>query len=78
VTYELDASYYDAIRDVRSAEGGFAEMITSYGDYSVKAKLRTTSGITSLRRGLYEALVEQHGTSDDPDIRKALQDIHDN
>jgi len=78
VTYHLDDSYYDAIRDVNDRSTGFAEELTSYGDYEVKASIRVKDRAILTSRGLADALREAHAESTDPTVQKALRDISDN
>jgi hypothetical protein len=41
VTYNLHDSYYDPVRQVSRSTPGFEEQISSYGDFEVRATLRT-------------------------------------
>lgn len=75
VTYQLDPTYYDPLREVRDRSSQFSEELTSYGDYVVQAKIRTKDHSIVTTRHLYEALREAHGESLDPVIQKALSDI---
>ena len=78
VTYELDDSYYDPIRESRNQSGGFPEEITSYGDYPIVAKIRTRHATTTIKRSLAEALDESHHGDPGEDVKKALSDIRKN
>jgi hypothetical protein len=78
VTYRLDPSYYDPIRESRDRRSNFGEEITSYGDYPVHAKVRTSDHAIVTSRNLYDALRETYGDSADPDIQQALEAIRDN
>jgi len=78
VTYQLHPTYYDPLRDVRERSTSFSEDLTSYGDYVIQAQVRTKDhSIVSTRR-LADALRETHGESDDPMVKKALEDIEKN
>ena len=78
VTYRLDDTYYDPVREVHTIDDGFAETVTSYGNYPITARIRTTSYPVRLRRTLYDALKETHENDDEPSILRALKDIRDN
>ena len=78
VTYQLDPSYYDPIRETLSPSNGFAEDITSYGDFLVTARIRTPSATIPIQRSLSQALIETHSGEITPEIQKGLQDIIDN
>jgi transcription initiation factor IIF auxiliary subunit len=78
VTYRLHETYYDPVREVYNREDGFAEVLTSYGDYEIQARIRTKSFPIELNRSLYDALEESHRNDRDASIVKALNDIHDN
>jgi hypothetical protein len=75
VTYTLDDSYYDAVREVRNSEAGFEERLTSYGDYTVQAKIRTPNGVTTVAVPLSTALSEGSGEALNSAIADALHDI---
>ncbi len=77
VTYELDRSYYDPIREARDRSGGFTQEVTSYGDYVVKANVRAKSGSTTLAVPLSKALEYSYvanGGLTDP-VRFAIEQI---
>lgn len=78
VTYRLDETYYDPVREARNAKTDFAEEITSYGDYAVRAKIRTRDGAILTSRDLYEALAETYSNNRDPEVLAALESIRDN
>lgn len=78
VTWQLDESYYDPIRDARNPDSGFAEELTSYGDYEVKAIVRVKDRPILASRNLADALRETHGGSDTAEIRAALRAIAEN
>lgn len=85
ITYKLDASYYDPVREVfRSRRGAdFAERITSYGDYEISAspsgvsESRSSARVTETRSLLSKALErsvqEQAGAT--PALQEALEYI---
>lgn len=78
VTYVLDSSYYDRVREVRSgAKNGFPEEITSYGDFTVEALVRTKSqGTVPVSSKLSEALLLGHRDAlSDESIGKAIRNI---
>jgi hypothetical protein len=78
VTYYLHETYFDPVREIRDAASAFAFQTTSYGDYTVTAKIRTKSGSFTLKRRLYQALEESCRDITSPEIQRALQDIRDN
>lgn len=78
VTYYLDPTYFDPVREARDGASQFAEELTSYGDYIVQAKIRTSDHSILAKRSLFEALHETYGNAPDPSIQKALDDIRDN
>jgi len=75
VTYRLHPTYYDPIRESITRADGFAEEITSYGNYVITARIRTKSFAVELRRSLYDALHDTHGNDTEPSIIDALKDI---
>ena len=75
VTYRLHESYYNPIREVRDKTGGFEHTITSYGEFIVTSKIRTTSFSKELTKSLYQALKYTHGSENDSSIVQALEDI---
>lgn len=78
VTYQLDSSYYDPVREVLNSTTDFAEELTSYGNYVVLAKVRLADHTISTSRDLFEALRETHSTSPDDAIQHALKAIEKN
>lgn len=78
VTYELDSTYYDPIRESRDSQAAFDEEITSYGDFDVKAKIRARGSAIRVRRQLYDALLESHGNDTRPEVIEALRVIKEN
>lgn len=75
VTYELDDSYYDPIRENHDPSSGFTEELTSYGDYNVNVKVRSRMGTRMMRSSLAEAL--EFGYRDQPSaaVRSAIEVI---
>lgn len=75
VTYTLDDSYYDAVREVLDSEARFEEHLTSYGDYTVQAKIRSPDGVTTVAVPLSTALSKGHVEGLNSAIEGALHDI---
>jgi hypothetical protein len=75
VTYVLDPSYPSPVREVLDSKAAFAEHLTSYGDYTVQAKIRARDGITTVAVPLARALAESYSEAPSPAIASALQDI---
>jgi hypothetical protein len=75
VTYILDPSYHSAIREVRDSKAGFEEHLTSYGDYTVEAKIRARDGVTTVMVPLSTALTKSHGEEPTAAIAQALESI---
>lgn len=78
VTYQLHESYYDPVRESRNAKGAFAEKLTSYGDFTVQARLRTRNRVVTIAAELSEALSYGHRDKASESISKALGDIRAN
>jgi hypothetical protein len=78
VTYLLHETYYEPVRESVNAVQNFAEDLTSYGDYTVQAKLRTKQGIVTIASPLSQALAEGHQGQCTPAIEAALKDISSN
>nr|VFK21206.1 MAG: hypothetical protein BECKLPF1236A_GA0070988_102923 [Candidatus Kentron sp. LPFa]VFK23598.1 MAG: hypothetical protein BECKLPF1236C_GA0070990_1000633 [Candidatus Kentron sp. LPFa] len=78
VTYFLHPTYYNSVREVRDRDSNFAEDLTSYGDYEIQAKIRSSEYPLPLRRNLYEALAETYTGNTDTGILQALTDIKEN
>ena len=78
VTYELDESYYDAIRESKQKGSNFSEEITSYGDYIVKAKVRTQKKVETIAVTLSKALQSSYANTELKEIKKAVEDIEQN
>ena len=75
VTYLLDSSYYSDVREVRNADDGFEERLTSYGDYTVQAKIRARDGVTTVAVPLSTALALGHGSTPTDAVAAALRNI---
>jgi len=82
VAYKLDPdTYYNPLREAFNSNTQFAEKLTSYGDYPIEAKIRSTQSKSSrgsnldLRRTLFEALQETHGQDQNQRIKEALTAI---
>jgi len=74
VTYQLDPSYFDPVREIRSRPT-FEEEITSYGDYDLQARIRRKKRADVLAVRLSEALREGHASAMTPEIEAAIRDI---
>jgi flavin-binding protein dodecin len=75
VTYVLDPSYHSPVREVRNSEASFEERLTSYGDYTVQAKIRSRDGITTIAVPLSKALLKTYSGESNTSIDEALQNI---
>ena len=78
VTYLLDESYQDPVREVRDRDSHFQLQTTSFGDYKVSAQVRRPTGISVVTVGLADALLEKYGDSLEPAVQEALRDIREN
>jgi hypothetical protein len=78
VTYQLDETYVNRLREAYDRSNGFREGITSYGDYDIVATVRTKPRPMRIRSSLYDALKRTYGEMSDPQILKALDDIKAN
>src|SRR5262249_47847523 len=78
VTYELHESYYEPVRESRSRADDFAEEITSFGDYEVRATVRGKHRNQTIVAELSEALTRGHSKEISSTIVKALRDIKGN
>jgi hypothetical protein len=78
VTYKLDESYYDPIRESRERAANFVEELTSYGDYVVQAKVRSRQGVEPIAANLSSALEIGHSGNRTPEIQAALDEIKAN
>lgn len=75
VTYRLHDSYYEPVRESREHEVGFRQELTSFGDYTVRADIRTRSRVEPLVTSLSEALERGHSGHRTPEIETALEEI---
>lgn len=75
VTYKLHESYYNPTREVRRDKPQFEELITSYGDYIVKAELRGKKSFDLEAVELSQALKESYGPNIEGPILKAIEEI---
>ena len=76
VTYKLHSSYYDPVRESDDREGGFAEELTSYGDYPVQVEAQVGSRLFTNRFMLSDLLEEGHGDAlNDQAITDAIKTI---
>lgn len=78
VNYHLHDSYYDPLRESREPKARFVERLTSYGDYTVHAKLRTKNFVEPVSAELSEALARGHTGEASAMITNALDDIKNN
>lgn len=76
VTYELHESYYDRVREVRKGPD-FSETIFTYGDYDVRAYVRTRGGVRPLVANLSAALRQSH-PHPSPSMARAMKEIAEN
>ncbi len=75
VTYNLHKSYYDPAREVLDKASAFKEELTSYGDYTVTAKVRTKQGVVTVATPLSQALEAGHASGMSAAVAHALEDI---
>jgi len=77
VTYELHPSFPNSIREVRATEGeeGFPLRIATYGDFEVRAEIRTLERTYRISRFLSKALRESYDRSTSTEIQNAMQQI---
>jgi hypothetical protein len=75
VTYLLDESYYDSVRESLAKDQSFEERLTSYGDYTVQAKIRTKHGTLLAARPLSAALEAGHKGTESSAVQKALSSL---
>jgi|GEM_PF-6130351 len=75
VTYKLDESYQDPMREARNAAEEFSEELTSYGDYPVLAQIRTKLGVEPVSAALSQALELGNQGKLTPEIQDALDNI---
>ena len=75
VTYKLDESYYNPIRESRDIDKNFSEELTSFGDYQIQADIRTKERVEPILANLSQALYRSYQEELTPDIEAAIQDI---
>lgn len=78
VTYLLDETYYDPVRESREPESAFPLELTSYGDYTLQAKIRTKERVETVATPLSAALRRSYRDNPTPQIEAALRDISTN
>jgi hypothetical protein len=78
VTYILHETYYDPVLESRDRKSGFAEELTSYGDYTLQAKIRTRDRVETLAIPLSAALERAYADNRTSQIEAALRDIRGN
>ena len=71
VTYKLHETYADALREVGQGPS-FQVEITSYGDFAIKALVRTANDFEILTSSLIDALRGSYGANPDPEIASAI------
>jgi hypothetical protein len=72
VTYKLDESYRQPLREVPIGVPHFQEEITSFGDYTVTAMLRRRAGTELVTNSLTAALHETYRSNLTPSVREAI------
>jgi hypothetical protein len=75
VTYELDPTYFDPVREVRAGVQRFEQEITSYGDYELSARVRHRGRTEYLGTSLTKALEGTYGSGAEiqsPAVRDAI------
>jgi hypothetical protein len=75
VTYILHETYYDPVRESRDRATSFGEDLTSYGDFTVQAKVRTPERVLTLAVPLSTALTNGHHQHLTQPIAGAIDDI---
>jgi len=75
VTYELHPTYYEPVRESIQREENFAEKLTSYGDYLIRAKVRSKTGTQTVVTPLSTALTLGHPSAPSSPIGEALEHI---
>jgi hypothetical protein len=78
VTYLLHETYYEPVRESRDRNAQFAEDLTSYGDFTVQARVRSKEGVATIATPLSAALEAGHGANLPPEIMSAISDIRAN
>ncbi len=78
VTYLLDETYYDPVHESRDQKSFFPTELTSYGDYTLQAKVRTRERVETVATPLSAALKRSYLDNPTPQIEAALRDISEN
>jgi hypothetical protein len=78
VTYLLDETYYDPVHESRDQASYFPTELTSYGDYTLQAKVRTRERVETVATPLSVALKRSYLDNPTPQIEAALRDIREN
>jgi hypothetical protein len=77
-TFELDESYYDPVRTVRPEgdERRIRLKTTSYGDYGLRVRLRTSDGEILILDSLVDALQRtRKGMPSNPSVDQAIEEL---
>jgi hypothetical protein len=75
VTYKLDPTYYDPVRESVDRSRNYEVSLTTYGDYPVTVEVQVGSEIVRQTTPLLELLQETHRQSHSPRIQDALREI---
>jgi hypothetical protein len=75
VTYKLDESYRQPVREVPVGVPDFGEEITSFGDHTVTAMLRRRTGTDLVTNSLSAALEETYRGNAPPSVREAIDGL---
>ncbi len=75
VTYRLDPTYYDPVRESTDVDGKFNVELTTYGDYPVTVDAQIGGEIVRKVVPLFKLLQEEYGASASPEIKSALEEI---
>jgi hypothetical protein len=79
VTYILlHETFYDPVLESRDRESGFAKEFTSYGNFTLQAKIRTRDRVETAAILLSAALESSYTDNRTPQIEAALRDIRSN
>jgi hypothetical protein len=76
--YELHETYRQPVRAVPRGVPGFAEEITSYGDFSVRVGLEGRSASKVITRSLSQALEDYYAAASDtisPAVQNAIAEL---
>jgi hypothetical protein len=75
VTYNLDPTYYDPVRESRDPDSQFSIELTTYGDYPVTVDAQVGNEIVREVKPLAELLEQTHQETASPEIESALKYI---